>query len=484
MRFSALAFLLSNAIVNADDYTHSETICIPSSTTINVKLNTHTSELGYYTVEGCEGIQPVLGLEKNVQYTFVQSDISNYYHPLGFAYYPDGAHEGVDELEPGIAPPGSSSTCTDDDAFLCPAPMYLKDGTYLGVYSNNAGIKAETGDEDFGLDVYEPEFFATSVDWSEAGTYSVALLFDVDEFTDDIFYFCHIHSKMSGRIKWVDGTGAPLSPTNSPTIDYEYEVAETFDQGCGTYGISSYQLPHPECPAEFVCDSDDNFSQCIDAMNCRMTAGMTAKGSSGSAAALFINMMIPHHRNAVNMAKALMYSGELECDDYASETPDCILTQIAMEIIAVQNHQIQNMQGIADEESYPGEEEDDCKVVIGTDGQFNIMSDSGMCVTPQKPDSASVLKLKACGKIGQRWVVDKKGNLKNTLSKMCILAAGKTLKTGPCKDAVPVYQGLDGTLNMVVGGMAKAATHNSAKNRLELKKPSGDASQEFSFEYK
>eukprot|EP00955_Chlamydomonas_euryale_P084852 364013-Chlamydomonas_euryale.AAC.8 len=23
----------------------------------------------------------------------------NWYHPLGFAYYPDGAHEGVDEVE-------------------------------------------------------------------------------------------------------------------------------------------------------------------------------------------------------------------------------------------------------------------------------------------------------------------------------------------------------------------------------------------------
>jgi hypothetical protein len=30
-------------------------------------------------------------------------DITNYYHPLGLAYYPDGAHDDVDELEPGVS---------------------------------------------------------------------------------------------------------------------------------------------------------------------------------------------------------------------------------------------------------------------------------------------------------------------------------------------------------------------------------------------
>ena len=54
------------------------------------------------------------------------------YHPLGFAYYPDGALAGVDELEPGIVPPGSSSTC--DGSMSCPAPMYFIDDEYLGTY--------------------------------------------------------------------------------------------------------------------------------------------------------------------------------------------------------------------------------------------------------------------------------------------------------------------------------------------------------------
>lgn len=33
---------------------------------------------------------------------FDQLNSTNWFHPLGFAYEPDGAHEGVDELEEGI----------------------------------------------------------------------------------------------------------------------------------------------------------------------------------------------------------------------------------------------------------------------------------------------------------------------------------------------------------------------------------------------
>lgn len=80
------------------------------------------------------------------------------YHPLGFAYFPDGAHAAVDELEPGIAPPGSSSTCADD--MTCPAPMYYIGDEYKGSYSNNGDLNpVTTGEDNFGLDDYEPLFF-------------------------------------------------------------------------------------------------------------------------------------------------------------------------------------------------------------------------------------------------------------------------------------------------------------------------------------
>ena len=71
--------------------------------------------------------------------------------------------------------------------------MYLKDEKYLGEYSNNADVAPITSSDNFGLDNYEPEFFFDPLTWNTA-EYSVALKFDadIDDFTNDIFYFCHV----------------------------------------------------------------------------------------------------------------------------------------------------------------------------------------------------------------------------------------------------------------------------------------------------
>jgi len=71
------------------------------------------------------------------------------------------------------------------------------------------------------------------------------------------------------------------------------------------------------------------FSQCLDAMNCHMLAGMTTGIKAQDERALFIHQMIPHHVNAVNMAKALIKTGKTVCEDLANdEDPDCILEGI------------------------------------------------------------------------------------------------------------------------------------------------------------
>jgi hypothetical protein len=114
--------------------------------------------------------------------------VYNYYHPLGFAYYADGAHDNQDELEPGIAPPGSNSSCAE--TLSCDAPMYFMNGTYLGTYSNNPDILDVTqGEEDFGLDEFEPRFFWPFTEWLEQGEFSIALKFTDEDFKQDIFYF-------------------------------------------------------------------------------------------------------------------------------------------------------------------------------------------------------------------------------------------------------------------------------------------------------
>jgi len=361
--------------------------------TFTAKVDLHASELGYYHFEECgDQIMPTLGFEKGVTYHFLQHDLTNYMHPLGLAYYPDGDHADEIELEPGIVPPGSASSCEDD--MTCPAPMYMLNDELVGKYSNNAYLAPVTQDEeDFGLDVYEPEFYWPSDQWVENGLYSLAVKFDVDDFIQDIFYFCHIHQFMSGRIKFVDADGNILHDENIPEIPYPYEQPSEYDQKCGTYNLEQYQLPNPQCKDMYVCNvpEDDSliarFSHCIDSMNCAMQAGMTTKITSGSAVALFNHQMIPHHQNAVNMAKALLSEGEIQCDDILEETDDCTMMKIMYEIVNGQNHQIQKMREILESKGWPPV--DDCKVAVSGITKEIIMEEHYSDVKSEVGESAA-----------------------------------------------------------------------------------------------
>lgn len=118
-----------------------------------------------------------------------------------------------------------------------------------------------------------------------------------------------IHQYMSGRIKLLKD-GQPIQEDDVPPLGYEYDNPKRYDEKCGTYDLNSFQLPNEECPEKFVCnvpeDNEDlvQFSSCIDSMNCAMMVGMTSSvKESQSEIALFLHQMIPHHQNAVNMAK-------------------------------------------------------------------------------------------------------------------------------------------------------------------------------------
>ena len=155
---------------------------------------------------------------------------------------------------------------------------------------------------------------------------------------------------MSGRIKLLDENNEPINEEDVPSIDYEYDVIAPFDEQCGTFNTSDYQLPHGECPEQFVCDSKPelkNFAECMDAMNCAMMVGMTSHAMT-TEIALFIHQMIPHHQNAVNMAKALLKSGGLSsCDDLTNEDDvNCAMEMMMREIINDQNAQIQTMRSV------------------------------------------------------------------------------------------------------------------------------------------
>ena len=343
-----LCCIIAIGLVAAQDDQPPGPFCVSSSNTFTVRLNLFASELGYFTFEECgDVINPTIIMEVGQTYTFLQTDRSNYYHPMGFAYFPDGALGGREELEPSIAL-GQDTSCATNQT--CPAPMYFLNDEYLGDYSNQPRVQPRTmGTNNFGLDEYEPLFLRPLPEWTALGDFSIQLKFDDPSYEQDLFYFCHvrimsmlrrwsrqerhikkcsnqptrpfsfsrslfvcdfvqIHQFMSGRIK-LTNKGLLVSNIDVPSLGYEYDTPGTFDQQCGTFGLDNFQLPNAQCPDRFVCDpppENQQFANCIDAMNCHMMAGMTTNVDSQSNIALFVHQMVPHHQNAVNMAKLLL----------------------------------------------------------------------------------------------------------------------------------------------------------------------------------
>ena len=52
--------------------------CTPAGTTLAMKWNAYASEMGAYEITGCTGVNPTLSLAAGTEYTFDQSDASNW----------------------------------------------------------------------------------------------------------------------------------------------------------------------------------------------------------------------------------------------------------------------------------------------------------------------------------------------------------------------------------------------------------------------
>jgi hypothetical protein len=88
--------------------------------------------------------------------------------------------------------------------------MYYQNGVSLGTYSNlptttNSSViqisEVTTGEEDFGLDFYEPKFFHPLGDWLSYGKFEIVLRFDVDDYDKDLFYFCHVSYPQENSVR-------------------------------------------------------------------------------------------------------------------------------------------------------------------------------------------------------------------------------------------------------------------------------------------
>ncbi|KAL7562610.1 hypothetical protein ACA910_002714 [Epithemia clementina (nom. ined.)] len=396
-----------------------QAICITTNNnTFTVKVNLFAGELGYYMFEECgDQVNPTIGMKVGETYTFVQADRSNYYHAMGFAYYPDGDHADAPELEPYVLGNATEADCMVNAT--CPAPMYFRGDTYLGTYSNMAELAPVTRNEDdFGLDVYEPEFFYPLSEWAGAGPYRVHLNFNVPTYTQDIFYFCHIHQFMSGRIKLLDKNSKPINAQgDTPPLGYEYDTVQGLDAGCGTFGLNPFMLPNKYCPSTFVCGHETSsvslFSQCIEAMNCHMLQGMTTSFSTKNAVALFIHQMVPHHQNAVNMAKALLnVPNKVNCADLTNETDpsyekDCELELILRSIVNDQNFQIQSMRRLLQTYNLPAT--DNCNVEI-SESRIRIRANNDTSTTTSNNSGGGNTTTRTNNKDTQTSSVEGNGN--------------------------------------------------------------------------
>jgi len=287
--------------------------CTTSEFNLCMQINMEASETGYYTIDTYTSKpSPDVYVNEGDSYTFDQSDPSNWYHPVGFAYVPDGAHGttwGGDE---------------EDEVERGDSLQYLIDDA-----ATNCEKRGETG-----LGCYEPEFFLPQDVW-EGKKYSAKLTITrevADKAADNggvLYYFCHIHSKMSGRIiikaRYNEGKEKPLYPI--------VERSNT-DTVCGTTGLSDEFTVWNH---RFLCGSLSKiFEKCVQSIDYKMNNDMRYFSSEDNddPVALFCEQMIPHHQNAVNMAKVLMKHHPEEVaavEDFGG---------LLMDIVNGQNYQI------------------------------------------------------------------------------------------------------------------------------------------------
>ena len=111
--------------------------------------------------------------------------------------------------------------------------------------------------------------------------------------------------------------------------------------------------------------------------------GITSQASND--VILFIRQMIPHHQNAVNMAKALMKTGAVACgqtgptEEGTAQSTACVLEPIALSIIVTQNKQIQVMKGVLEALGVT-EITSDCDFKLSTSSASDIAVNSAKLV--------------------------------------------------------------------------------------------------------
>jgi len=141
------------------------------------------------------------------------------------------------------------------------------------------------------------------------------------------------------------GEASVLQEKDEPELGYSYEILSRFDDRCGTARLGSYAGNEAVCGAgKFTCGDGptpeaEAFNECLHALDCAMHEEMRVKVHPSDPITLFLQQMIPHHENAVNMAKATLKLELLT----ANNDPEGEIEELLWSIINNQNMQIYKM---------------------------------------------------------------------------------------------------------------------------------------------
>jgi len=286
----------------------------PTNSTYFASVDLFHGEQGYFQFEGLQDEQHHSpDIEVTIGETLVldQADHTNWFHPLGFSFLPDGFHGANWDSEPpkGVEV-GKLDTGGDDLDYDAKFRYYI-DGTN------------EQCDRVNRYDCYMDDFFMPKSDWKKS---SFRVELDITQELADkshggvIFYFCRIHSKMSGRIiiRNADGTQATGKPGQDSPVLYTPPKMVSFDTECGTWGLGPYEPGVGDLACDdvkFLCgDMNTLFERCVQAMDCAMHHEMRTMDYKlhRDPVATFMHQMIPHHMNAVNMGRLILKTTDAE----------------------------------------------------------------------------------------------------------------------------------------------------------------------------
>ena len=268
----------------------------------HMRTDLFAGESGHFEVAGKAGHLPELEMKVGETYLFDQTHHTNWMHPIGFAYFADGHH-------------GQTWGGTPRKV--------IADFSALKYQTNNAKSKRVENPEimEYDTAAYDSAFRHLKSDWLQS-KYGAKLTV-TDEIAAEaaknggiIYYYSRFHSKTSGKIRLV---GSGYQPSGSEAPLDQPSVGDAFDTLCGTYDTSPYRPELGVCTTQgnLLCDElDTPFEDCMAALNCKMKTEMQVGAATATPTTTFLQQMIPHHANAINMARVLLKTVDLSGEPF------------------------------------------------------------------------------------------------------------------------------------------------------------------------